>query len=248
MSQNSKLKTQNSEKVDKSPERVRRMFGQIADRYDFLNHFLSLGIDRWWRRRTVRTVRPTGEAPILDVCTGTADLALAYDRAAGGRVPVVGLDFCRPMLEKGRRKVQRLGVGDHVSLIEGDAQSLPFEDDHFQIVSVAFGIRNVSDTDRGLREMFRVCRPGGKVAILEFSTPRFRPIGIIYRWYFHNILPRIGQAIAKNASAAYNYLPASVSEFAEGEAFLEKMRAAGAQHAWYRRLSFGVATLYVGEK
>lgn len=224
------------------------MFGEIADRYDFLNHFLSLGVDCLWRRRTVRTVRPEGEAPILDVCTGTADLALAFDRAARGQVSVVGLDFCRPMLEVGRQKVARRGVGDTVSLVEGDAESLPFDDNCFQIVSVAFGIRNVSDTERGLREMFRVCRPGGKVAILEFSTPRFRPVGAIYRCYFHNILPRIGQAIAKNASAAYNYLPASVSQFAEGEALLEKMRGAGARHAWYRRLSFGVATLYVGEK
>jgi len=234
--------------VDKSGHRVRRMFGEIAGRYDFLNHFLSLGIDRWWRRRTVRTVRPEGEGPILDVCTGTADLALAYHRAARGRVPVVGLDFCRPMLAVGRRKIERLGLSDQVSLIEGDAQALPFDDDYFQIVSVAFGIRNVCDTDRGLREMFRVCRPGGKVAVLEFSTPRFRPVGVVYQWYFHNILPRIGQTIAKNASAAYNYLPASVFEFAEGEAFLDKMRVAGARHAWCRRLSFGVATLYVGEK
>ena len=224
------------------------MFGEIAGHYDFLNHFLSLGIDRWWRRRTVRTVRPEGEAPILDVCTGTADLALAYDRAARGRVPVVGLDFCRPMLEIGQKKVLRHGASDRISLVEGDAQSLPFRDDFFQIVSVAFGLRNVSDTDQGLRELFRVCRPGGKVAVLEFSTPRFRVVGAIYHWYFNKILPKIGQAIAPNAFSAYNYLPESVSQFAEGEALLEKMRAAGAQHAWYRRLSFGVATLYIGAK
>ena len=145
-------------------------------RYDLLNHLLSLGIDRSWRRRTTRLVPPQGDAPILDVCTGTGDLALAYWRAGGGRVRVVGADFCRPMLEIGRQKCLRAGCDDRVALVEADAWRLPLPDDRFQIVCVAFGLRNVSDTDRGLAEMVRVCRPGGQVAVLEFSMPTLWPL------------------------------------------------------------------------
>jgi demethylmenaquinone methyltransferase/2-methoxy-6-polyprenyl-1,4-benzoquinol methylase len=136
--------------VDKSPERVRRMFGQIAGRYDFLNHLLSLGVDRYWRWRTVRRVPPRGELPILDVCTGTGDLALAYDRAARGAVNIVAADFCHEMLEIGRRKSAKTGADGRIAFLEADAQRLPLPSDEFQIVSVAFGLRNVADTDRGL--------------------------------------------------------------------------------------------------
>ena len=148
---------------------MRQMFAEIARRYDFLNHLLSLGIDRSWRRRCVRLVAPSGDGPILDVCSGTADLALGYWRAGGGRVRVVGADFCRPMLAIGLEKVNRAGAD--VALVEADAQRLPFADEMFEIVSVAFGLRNVSDTDQGLREMVRVCRVGGRVAVLEVSLP-----------------------------------------------------------------------------
>lgn len=154
--------------VDKSADRVRQMFGEIARRYDLLNRLLSLGIDRSWRRRTIRLAPPSGEGPILDLCTGTADLALAYWRAVRGTAPVVGADFCHPMLVIAREKVRRSGAGGSVSLVEADAQQLPFPDGTFQIVSVAFGLRNIADTDRGLREMVRVCRSGGRVAVLEF--------------------------------------------------------------------------------
>jgi demethylmenaquinone methyltransferase/2-methoxy-6-polyprenyl-1,4-benzoquinol methylase len=234
--------------IDKSSARVRRMFGEIAGRYDFLNHFLSLGIDRSWRRRTVRRVPPQPGAPILDVCTGTADLALAYWRASRGNVPIVGADFCRPMLAVGRQKCQRAGAQGQVSLVEADARRLPFADDTFQIVCVAFGLRNVSDTDEGLREMARVCRPGGRVAVLEFSTPRFWPLGRMYGWYFHRVLPRLGQALARNRHGAYNYLPASVGEFPQAEALLERMRQAGLHGLRLHRFTFGIAILYVGEK
>ncbi|MEE8452715.1 MAG: bifunctional demethylmenaquinone methyltransferase/2-methoxy-6-polyprenyl-1,4-benzoquinol methylase UbiE [Thermoguttaceae bacterium] len=234
--------------VDKSSDRVRRMFGQIARRYDFLNHLLSLGIDRRWRRKTVRLVPPEDEGPILDVCTGTADLALAYHRASGPRVRVVGADFCHPMLKIGVDKCRRFGPDDRVSLLEADAQQLPFADDTFQIVCVAFGLRNVSDTDAGLREMARVCRRGGRVAVLEFSMPTVWPLGAIYRWYFRHVLPRLGQALARNRESAYNYLPASVGQFPQAEALLDRMRAAGLDRLRYHPFTFGVATLYVGEK
>ena len=233
--------------VDKSAARVRQMFGEIAGRYDFLNHFLSMGVDRSWRRRTVRLV-PPGEGPVLDVCTGTGDLALAYWRASGSEIDVVGADFSRPMLEVGRGKLQRAGARDTVSLVEADAENLPLADDTFTVVCVAFGLRNVSDTDRGLREMARVCRAGGKVAVLEFSMPTAWPLKSVYGWYFRRVLPRIGQLLARNRQAAYNYLPASVGQFPQNEALAERMRAAGLGRVDYYPFSFGIATLYVGVK
>jgi demethylmenaquinone methyltransferase/2-methoxy-6-polyprenyl-1,4-benzoquinol methylase len=225
------------------------MFGEIAGRYDFLNHFLSLGIDRSWRRKTVKMVPPRDDAgPILDVCTGTADLALAYWRASGKRTRVVGVDFCEPMLVRGREKCLRAGAEAMVELIEADAQHLPFSDDLFQIVCVAFGLRNVSDTDAGLREMVRVCRPGGSVAVLEFSSPKNRVVAAAYNNYFRRILPRIGQALANNSQEAYTYLPASVGEFPQGEALAERFRAAGLKNVRFHPFTFGVATLYTGIK
>ncbi len=247
--------------LDKSSTRIRQMFGEIAGRYDFLNRLLSLGIDRSWRRRTVKLVPPLGDAPILDVCTGTADLALAYWRAGRGQVPVVGTDFCPPMLEIGRRKCRRAvesirhtpcaatahGVCglQPITLLEADTLRLPFPDATFQIVSVAFGLRNLADADAGLREMVRVCRPGGRVAVLEFSTPT-GPLKTLYGWYFRHVLPRIGQALARNSQAAYNYLPQSVGRFPQAETLAERMRAAGLAEVQLYRFTFGVATLYVG--
>lgn len=234
--------------VDKSDRRVRRMFGEIAGRYDLLNRLLSLGIDQRWRRRTVRAVPPSGEGPVLDVCTGTADLALAYWRAGLGQVGVFGADFCREMLAVGREKVRRAGAQRGVTLVEADAQRLPFSDDTFQVVSVAFGLRNVEDADRGLCEMVRVCRPGGKVAVLEFSLPEGRLARAVYGWYFRRLLPRIGQALARNRHDAYHYLPASVGEFPQGEALARRMRAAGLGEVRCLPFTFGVAALYVGIK
>lgn len=234
--------------VDKSAERVRRMFGAIARRYDLLNRLLSAGVDVRWRRRTARLVSPEGDAPVLDVCSGTADLALAYWRFGRGRVPVVGADFCRPMLEIGLAKCRRAGALPAVRLVEADARRLPFAAGAFQIVCVAFGLRNVSDTDAALREMVRVCRPGGRVAVLEFSMPRFRPLAAVYGWYFRRVLPRIGQAVARDRHGAYNYLPASVGEFPQDEDLAARMRAAGLRRTRMHRFSFGIATLYVGWK
>jgi demethylmenaquinone methyltransferase / 2-methoxy-6-polyprenyl-1,4-benzoquinol methylase len=233
--------------LDKSEARVRGMFAEIAPRYDLLNHVLSLGTDVYWRKRTVRKVAPEGDTPILDVCTGTGDLAFAYQRAARDGAPVVGTDFCHPMLVIGRGKAQRRGV-EQVTFVEADARRLPFADNLFQIVSVAFGLRNVSDTDGGLREMVRVCRPGGRIAILEFSLPRMQPFRFVYGLYFRHVLPRVGQLLARNRHSAYAYLPASVGEFPAGEALAERMRAAGASQVHYYPLTLGVATLYVGTK
>ena len=271
--------------LDKSSARVQQMFGEIAGRYDLLNRVLSLGIDRSWRRKTVKLVPPEGDAPILDVCTGTADLALAYWRASEGKTPIVGTDFCQPMLDIGaksaaagadrcppRSHAPRGNVdpdaprpsdeltrsvessvhaecgNEHITLLEADTLHLPFPDGTFQIVCVAFGLRNLSDTDAGLREMVRVCRPGGRVAVLEFSTPTAWPLGAIYAWYFQRILPRIGQALARNTQAAYNYLPQSVGCFPQAAALAERMRAAGLEDTQFHSFTFGIATLYVGKK
>jgi demethylmenaquinone methyltransferase/2-methoxy-6-polyprenyl-1,4-benzoquinol methylase len=234
--------------VDKSETRVRQMFGEIAGRYDLLNHLLSMNVDRYWRWRTVRTVRPEGSGPILDLCTGTGDLALAYYRAGRGEAPVIGADFCHEMLAIGDRKRQRAGINGRVAFVEADAQRLPFPDDSFQIVSIAFGLRNVTDTDRGLAEMARVCRPGGQVAVLEFSMPSWQPFRGLYGWYFRHVLPRIGQWLARNRSSAYEYLPQSVGEFPQGEALAARMQAAGLCEVRWQPLTLGIATLYAGTK
>jgi demethylmenaquinone methyltransferase/2-methoxy-6-polyprenyl-1,4-benzoquinol methylase len=224
------------------------MFGHIAPSYDLLNHLLSLNIDHYWRWKTTRLVPPRGDAPILDLCTGTGDLALAYDRAAGGRVPILAADFCHEMLTRAQSKTQRRKAEQRIRYLEADAQRLPFPDNSFQITTVAFGLRNVTNTDRGLSEMVRVTRPSGRVAILEFSQPRGWLFGRLYRFYFQRVLPLIGQTISRSKENAYRYLPASVLDFPDGEALAERLRRHGlADVRWYP-LTFGVATLYVGTK
>ncbi|HWY88671.1 MAG TPA: bifunctional demethylmenaquinone methyltransferase/2-methoxy-6-polyprenyl-1,4-benzoquinol methylase UbiE [Gemmataceae bacterium] len=232
--------------LDKREMRIRSMFNHIAPSYDFLNHLLSLNIDHYWRWQTTRLVPPCGQAPILDLCTGTGDLALAYDRAAGGKVPIVGADFCHEMLLRAESKANKIKAS--VRFLEADAQHLPFPDNHFQISTVAFGLRNVTDTDQGIAEMARVTQCGGKVAILEFSQPRGRLFSRLYRFYFRQILPLIGQTISRSKDNAYRYLPASVMEFPDGEALAGRLRRHGLAHVEWHPLTFGIATLYVGTK
>jgi demethylmenaquinone methyltransferase/2-methoxy-6-polyprenyl-1,4-benzoquinol methylase len=232
--------------VDKSEARVQRMFSEIAPRYDLLNHLLSLNIDKYWRWQTVRRAPQRGDWPILDLCTGTGDLALAYARRT--RCPIVAADFCPEMLAIGRQKAAQAGVADRITFVEADAQRLPFGDNQFQLVTIAFGLRNVTNTDQGLREMVRVCRPGGRIAILEFSMPRSTPLRLVYGWYFRRVLPRIGQALARNGSSAYQYLPESVDEFPSYEALTQRMRNAGLDQSHFTPLTLGTATLYIGVK
>ncbi|MAV38138.1 MAG: bifunctional demethylmenaquinone methyltransferase/2-methoxy-6-polyprenyl-1,4-benzoquinol methylase UbiE [Planctomycetaceae bacterium] len=234
--------------LDKTNARVQRMFGEIAPKYDRMNHLLSMHVDRYWRWRTVRMVQTQDSAPILDVCTGTGDLAFAFHRRTKGRLPVIGTDFCKEMLAVGEAKKQRRGIRDELTFVAADAQDLPFSDNHFQIVSVAFGLRNIADTDRGLREMTRVCQPRGQVAILEFSIPAWQPFKMLYGWYFRHVLPRLGQLLARNREQAYNYLPQSVSEFPSGAALAQRMRQAGLQEVRFHPLTLGIATLYMGTK
>ena len=235
--------------VDKSSDRVRRMFGQIAGRYDFLNHLLSLNIDRYWRRRTVRLVPPDGPLPILDVCTGTGDLALAYDRAAGGRTPIVAADFCHEMLAIGREKARRAGADGRITFVEADAQSLPLPDDAFQIVCVAFGLRNVADTDRGLAEMVtRLLRPAAASPCWNFPRPRASRSRRFMAGIFatccrgsENSSPQVGRRLrvsARQASASFRKAKRCSNGCAP---------PASADLRCYP-LTFGVATLYVGTK
>ncbi len=234
--------------IDKSNQRVQRMFGQIAARYDRMNHLLSMNVDHYWRWRTVRKVAPQGTAPILDICAGTGDLAFAYCRKSEAATEIVAVDFTREMLQIGEQKKSRRESYDRIRFVEADAQHLPFDDDIFQIVSVAFGLRNIADTDRGLQEMIRVCQPGGRVVVLEFSQPRWQPFKGFYGFYMKYILPRIGQILAGNDEQAYNYLPDSVSKFPFGQELADRMEANGLADACYYSLTGGIATLYVASK
>ena len=236
------------ESVDKSGQRVRSMFSSIAGKYDLLNHLLSLNIDTLWRGFTTRMVPPQPGVPLLDCCTGTADLALAYHQASGGKTPVIGADFCHEMLVIGNRKVARAKAEDSVTLIEGDSQRLPLPDDTFGVVTVAFGLRNVADTVKGIDEMVRVARPGGKVAILEFSRPRGPILGRLYLTFFKHVLPKVGQTLAPNSYDAYSYLPASVLQFPDGREMLDLLASRGLTDLVQHPLTFGIATLYVGTK
>jgi demethylmenaquinone methyltransferase/2-methoxy-6-polyprenyl-1,4-benzoquinol methylase len=234
--------------LDKREPRIRRMFGSIAPVYDLLNHLLSLNVDRWWRWRTTRLAPPVAEGPILDVCTGTGDLALAYDRAAGRRLSIFATDFCLPMLEPALRKTRRRSAAERVHYAEADTQRLPFPANTFQLTTVGFGLRNVTDVDRGIAEMVRVTRPGGRVAILEFSRPRGWFFGPLYRFYFRRVLPFIGQLISHSKDSAYSYLPASVLAFPDGAELAAKLRAHGLVEVGWHPLTFGIATVYIGTK
>ena len=231
--------------LDKREVRIRRMFGDIAPWYDALNHLLSFNIDKYWRSRTTHIVPPQGTSRILDLCTGTGDLALAYNKAAKGQVDIVGSDFCHPMLV---RAVKKSLNQPRIQYIEADAQQLPFPDNAFQIVTVAFGLRNVTDFRRGLAEMSRVCQLGGCVAILEFSKPRHWLFGRMYRFYFTHILPRLGQLFSRSPDSAYQYLPASVMQFPDYDDLLAEMGKFGLTELRYYPMTFGIATLYVGIK
>ncbi|MEI8214120.1 MAG: bifunctional demethylmenaquinone methyltransferase/2-methoxy-6-polyprenyl-1,4-benzoquinol methylase UbiE [Planctomycetota bacterium] len=235
--------------IDKSGERVQRMFAEIAPRYDLLNHTLSLHVDRYWRWKSLGWLTLEPGLPVLDVCTGTGDLALAMSKRLGSDTEVVGSDFCAPMLEIARHKQERQ-LRDHSQLrfVEADTMQLPFESDYFSVVTVAFGLRNVSDTMAGLREMLRVTRPGGQIAILEFSKPTAPGLKQFYDFYFRSVLPRIGNTVAKNSSDAYRYLPESVSQFPSGEELAKWMREVGMESVRWHAMTLGAVTLYLGHK
>ncbi len=224
-------------------QEVEQMFDAIAPKYDLLNRVLSMGIDQQWRKKAVRLLQPEKPQHILDVATGTADLALQAMTLEPQHV--TGVDIAEEMLAVGREKIAAQNLTDRITLQRGDAENLPFDDASFDAVLVAFGVRNFQDLDAGLREMHRVLRPGGVLVVLEFSKPRAFPIKQGYNFYSRHILPRIGRAVSKD-SGAYEYLPASVAAFPDGEDFLMRMRAAGYHDLSQQPLTFGIASLYKG--
>lgn len=224
-------------------QQVEAMFDDIAPRYDLLNRVLSFGIDRWWRRRAIALLREDQPHRILDVATGTADLAIAA--LSLGPETVVGVDISEEMLEVGRKKVKERGLADRIALRRGDAEKLPFSDSQFDAVLVAFGVRNFENLEQGLSEIHRVLRPGGALVVLEFSQPHAFPIKQLYAFYSRYIMPRVGGVVSKN-EAAYQYLPESAAVFPSGEAFLERMRKVGYENVRWKPLTFGIASLYKG--
>ncbi|MFW6051860.1 MAG: bifunctional demethylmenaquinone methyltransferase/2-methoxy-6-polyprenyl-1,4-benzoquinol methylase UbiE [Myxococcota bacterium] len=218
------------------------MFDAIAHRYDLLNRVLSMGIDRGWRRRTVEALALGEDGRVLDLATGTADLALEIGRRHGD-ARVVGLDPSERMLEIGRRKVRRAGLEERVALREGDAQALPFEAGAFDACSIAFGIRNVPDRAAALREMARVTRPGGRVAVLELGEPSGGVLGPLARFHIRQVVPRLGGWLS--GSREYRYLQQSIAAFPPPDAFASMMSDAGLEVLEVRPLTFGVCHLYV---
>lgn len=236
------------ESTDDKKAQVAKMFDQIAHRYDFLNRFLSAGIDVGWRKTAIRQLREIQPQTILDVATGTGDVALLTYKcltAKPGRI--VGIDISEGMLELGRKKVEAAGLSAVISLQSGDSEAINFDDNTFDAITVAFGVRNFAHLEKGLAEMLRVLRPGGKAVILEFSKPTLPGVKSLYNLYTRIIAPQAGKYIAKN-QAAYKYLNDSIQAFPEGNNFLEIMRKTGFKQYYKKQLSLGVCTIYCGFK
>jgi demethylmenaquinone methyltransferase/2-methoxy-6-polyprenyl-1,4-benzoquinol methylase len=234
-----------TEPANKGPEdharRVREMFARISPRYDLLNHLLSGNIDKRWRRKVVRKLSPLvpQNAQVLDVACGTGDLSIEIFEAKQARV--VGIDFCRPMLERAKTKAQA------ITLVEGDALHLPFAEGSFDLVMIGFGLRNLANRERGLQELQRVLKPNGWAAILEFSQPTISGLRHLVAFYYARLLPRIGGWLSGSRSA-YEYLPDSISKFPDQEALAAMMRDAGFNNVTFENLTGGVAALHLGER
>lgn len=233
-----------AETEDQAAGYVRNMFGSVAGRYDLLNHLLSFQTDRYWRARTVRRVAPIltrPEARVIDLCCGTGDLMLALESRRAARV--YGSDFCHPMLvEAGRKVAARRGRS---ALFEADALRLPLPDASFDLITVAFGFRNFANYRKGLVELRRILRPGGQLAILEFSQPPNALFRAAYNWYSTKVLPRIG-ALISGSSDAYTYLPESVRKFPSCDELAAEMRGCGFAEVTYTRMTFGIVALHIG--
>ena len=225
-------------------EQVELMFDRISPKYDLLNRLCSLGTDQGWRRKVIRGVGKEPVERLLDVATGTADLAIMGSKVAGH---VTGADISAGMLAHGRIKVENADLMDRIDLVQADAADLPFPDASFDAITVAFGVRNFEDLKRGIDGMARVLRPGGRLFVLEFSTPQRTPFKQLFRFYFHRVMPLIGRLVSKD-NAAYTYLPESVDAFPQGKDFEEILGACGLKEVKSRLLTFGVATLYTARK
>lgn len=232
-------------KTEKSRQ-IREMFGKIAPRYDFLNHVLSLGIDRRWRRAAVGKIPVREKSLVLDIATGTGDMILEAASLLPPATRFVGVDFCGEMIALADAKIASSLNRSAVDLGIASCEALPFRENTFDAACISFGIRNVVDRDQGLREIHRVLRPGGKLVLLEFSKPNSAVFSATYHFYFHRILPSIGGLFSD--SRAYRYLPASVQDFPDREGFKRQLKSAGFDAVSHTDLSCGIATIYVGEK
>lgn len=226
-------------------QQVAKMFNSIAWRYDFLNHFLSFGIDRYWRRKSISMLINHRPQLILDVASGTGDLAIAALKL--NPLKVYGVDISEDMLKIGREKLRKKNLQDKIELLEADSEKLIFEDNKFDAVTVGFGVRNFENLEKGLAEMLRVLKPSGKVVILEFSKPKSAIIRSLYSFYSSKICPWLGNMISKDP-VAYTYLNKSVEAFPEGENFATILKRTGYKEVGIRPLTFGVATIYTGTK
>jgi len=226
-------------------QQVEQMFDNIAPKYDFLNHFLSLGIDRIWRRKAVRMLKTYKPGKLLDVASGTGDFAVAAVKS--GASEIVGFDLSAEMIKVGQQKVKQLSLDHLISFQKGDSEKMPFEDASFDAITVGFGVRNFENLEAGLDEFFRVLKKGGVAVVLEFSKPRHFPFRQLYKFYFFKILPFVGGLISKDADA-YGYLPESVMAFPDGDDFLNILKQRGFESVSQKRLTFGIATIYMAVK
>lgn len=226
-------------------EQVAKMFDNISHKYDFLNHFLSLGIDKGWRKKAINILKPLQPKQLLDVATGTGDFAIEALKL--NPVKVTGVDISAGMLEMGQKKIVSRGLSEKIELLLGDSENLPFADHFFDAVTVAFGVRNFENLEKGLKEINRVLKPGGMIVVLEFSKPRKFPFKTLYNFYFKFVLPKVGRLIS-NDKAAYTYLPESVAAFPDGEDFLNVLRKVGFNQTQCRALTFGISSIYTGVK
>lgn len=227
-------------------QQVANMFDSIAFRYDFLNRFLSGGIDIYWRKKAISQLIPLQPKQILDVATGTGDVAIMTYRMLHPD-HIIGIDISNGMLELGRKKLEKLGLSGQIELISGDSEVIRFEDNRFDAITVAFGVRNFEHLEMGLAEMYRVLRPGGKLVVLEFSKPSNGFFSTLFQFYMNVITPAFGKLFAKNKDA-YRYLNHSVQAFPEGNAFFKLLQAAGFESTYLKKLSFGISTIYCGTK
>jgi demethylmenaquinone methyltransferase / 2-methoxy-6-polyprenyl-1,4-benzoquinol methylase len=226
-------------------EQVARMFDNISSNYDFLNHFLSLGIDKGWRRKAIARLKPLAPKELLDVATGTGDFALEALKL--NPTKITGVDISEGMLDVGRKKMASRGLGDRIVLQTGDSENLPFSENKFDAVTVAFGVRNFENLEKGLGEIYRVMKPGAMLVVLEFSKPSRFPFKQFYNFYFKFILPKIGRMVSKDRSA-YTYLPESVAAFPDGKRFELILSNVGFKNTSCTPLTFGISTIYTGRK
>jgi len=224
---------------------VARMFDSISGKYDFLNHFLSLGIDIRWRKKAIKLLAKENPKLILDVATGTGDFAIEALKLNPEKI--IGVDISEGMLEVGRKKMKSNGHDGIIELTYGDSENLPFEENKFDAVIVAFGVRNFENLEKGLKEIHRVLRPNGRMVVLEFSKPSSFPMKQLYSFYFNAVLPKIGKAVSHDSSA-YTYLPESVQAFPSGNAFLSVLSGLGFKNASCQPLTFGISSLYSATK